>query len=156
MLLKFEPIALDRQSAYLKRLAQSGWEASDYAFTNLWSWGREYGLEWAWEGPLVWIRETRPQIRYWAPVGSTDSIDWLKTIDTCFTEQPHFIRVPELLMKKWHKAFGNQASITPTKEHWDYLYSVTDLVELKGNRFHKKKNLLNQFKKKLRFYLPRS
>jgi hypothetical protein len=44
---------------------------------------------------------------------------------------------------------------TAVEDQWDYLYSVPDLVELKGNRFHKKKNLLNQFRKKYDFaYLP--
>ena len=36
-----------------------------------------------------------------------------------------------------------------------YVYSVSDLIDLKGNRFHKKKNLLAQFVKKYDYaYVP--
>ena len=39
-------------------------------------------------------------------------------------------------------------TIDESRGHWDYLYAATELVALQGNRFHKKKNLLNQFMKK--------
>ncbi len=42
---------------------------------------------------------------------------------------------------------GNRIRVDESRGHWDYLYSLPELVALKGNRFHKKKNLLNQFKK---------
>ena len=37
--------------------------------------------------------------------------------------------------------------IEEDRANWDYIYDVKELVTLRGNRFHKKKNLLNQFKK---------
>jgi hypothetical protein len=40
---------------------------------------------------------------------------------------------------------GDTLDVEETPDHWDYLYRVEDLVELKGNRYHKKKNLVNQF-----------
>lgn len=47
----------------------------------------------------------------------------------------------------WEKQLP-ELTLTSHREHWDYLYSVPELIELKGNRFHKKKNLFNQFVKK--------
>ncbi len=43
---------------------------------------------------------------------------------------------------------GNNLTIEEERGNWDYLYHTIDLIELKGKRFHKKKNLLNQFRKK--------
>jgi hypothetical protein len=57
------------------------------------------------------------------------------------------IRVPRLCFALWQQAFGQRIRATEARDHFDYVYSVPELVELKGNKFHKKKNLLNQFEK---------
>ncbi|MFT8135485.1 phosphatidylglycerol lysyltransferase domain-containing protein, partial [Salmonella enterica] len=62
-----------------------------------------------------------------------------------------FIRVPGELADFWRRDFGERAEFIEARDHFDYVYGVQDLVELKGNKFHKKKNLLNQFKKKCDF-----
>ena len=43
------------------------------------------------------------------------------------------------------------AVIEEQRGHWDYLYAGRDLIDLKGNRYHKKRNLLNQFIRKYPF-----
>ena len=155
MALQFEPISLEQQDLYRERLKQSNWEASDYSFVNLWGWRKAYGLEWAWDDDLVWIRQAAPKAALWAPVGPWDQIDWPGRIARHFTGSTIFIRVPEPLIYCWRAAMGGRVAATAVEDQWDYLYSVPDLVELKGNRFHKKKNLLNQFRKKYDFaYLP--
>ncbi len=63
--------------------------------------------------------------------------------------------MPENLIRLWKDSFNHLITIEESRGHWDYLYSVSELIELKGKRFHKKKNLLNQFKKKYDFeYVP--
>lgn len=145
MTLNFEPISLEKQHLYREHLKQTQWEASDYSFVNLWGWCREYGLEWAWDDDLVWIHQSQPVDAIWAPVGHWDLVDWAERLSRHFPEKSAIIRVPEPLIRYWKTALGDRIAVTATEEHWDYLYSVQDLIELKGNRFHKKKNLLNQF-----------
>ncbi|WP_373499157.1 DUF2156 domain-containing protein [Desulfococcus sp.] len=145
MTLAFEPVSLDKQHIYRERLKETRWEASDYSFVNLWGWSREYGLTWAWDDDLVWIRQAQPVSALWAPVGPWDRVDWPHRIRCHFPEKTTIIRVPEPLIHDWKAALGEGITVTAAEEHWDYLYSVKDLIELKGNRFHKKKNLLNQF-----------
>ena len=60
----------------------------------------------------------------------------------------HMIRVPESLLT--HLPDGLE--IQESRDQWDYLYDKQELVELKGNRFHKKKNLVNQFRKKYEWH----
>ena len=69
MNLKFEPIRLEKQQAYLKLLEKCAQKSSDYSFSNLFGWGEEYGLSWAWQDGLVWIKQTRPDVCCWAPIG---------------------------------------------------------------------------------------
>ena len=155
MPLNFEPIRLDKQNKYLKHFAQCSQKASDYSFVNLWGWTVEYGLRWAWKDGLVWIKQTIPETVYWAPVGQWKDTFWDHSLYDYFTSQAVFTRIPEDLARHWKEQLGNRIIIEEVKDHWDYLYHVYELVSLRGNRFHKKKNLLNQFLKKYRFeYIP--
>ncbi|NNL78272.1 MAG: DUF2156 domain-containing protein [Desulfobacterales bacterium] len=155
MALQFEPISLEKQKEYLELLARCPQVASDYSFLNLWGWAEEYGLRWAWENDCVWIQQTLPDIYYWAPVGAWQEIDWIARVKENIDRRTTIIRVPEKLAEYWRSSFGELATIEEERAHWDYIYAVSDLSELKGNRFHKKKNLLNQFVKKYEYtYMP--
>ena len=151
MLLDFEPIKLDKQLDYSNHFAACSQKASDYSFVNLWGWAEEYGLLWAWTDELVWIKQTRPQHCYWAPVGAWESIDWPECFQKYLNDETRFMRVPENLLRCWKGEMKKRLAVEETRGHWDYLYSFTDLVELKGNSFHKKRNLLRQFKRKYDF-----
>lgn len=143
----FEPIQLERAEIYHQHLKQTPQAASDYSFANIWGWAREYNLEWAFSDDLVWIRQNSPQIVYWAPVGPWDQIDWPGVFQRNDFE-PGFTRVPEVLADLWRQQAGDMLRIEEDRANWDYVYDVEELVSLRGNRFHKKKNLLNQFKNK--------
>lgn len=155
MSLHFEPITLDRQEAYLTLLAQCPQIASDYSFLNLWGWAEEYALHWAWDEELVWIRQSRPEEYLWAPVGSWDAVDWQSRLNSNPPMKSTFTRVPQTLADLWRDQFAQDIQIEEERGNWDYLYRVADLIELKGKRYHKKKNLVNQFNRKYDFtYLP--
>jgi hypothetical protein len=151
MPLNFEPISLDRQKDYLDLLANCPQVASDYSFLNIWAWAEDYGLRWAWDGKLAWIKQTRPQEALWAPVGPWGAVDWKSQLPAVQSGGGAFIRVPEQLAEIWRSQFGERVIVAPERGHWDYLYAVSDLVDLPGNRFHNKKNLLNQFLKSYEF-----
>jgi len=155
MVLNFESISLEQQSEYSKYFAKCPQKVSDYSFVNLWGWTEEYGLDWAWTDNLVWIRQTLPEILYWAPIGAWDKIDWKSCFDEFSERQNRFIRIPEELLQVWKETYGDRITIEEERGNWDYIYSIPELIELKGKRFHKKKNLLNQFKKKYSFqFIP--
>jgi hypothetical protein len=60
-----------------------------------------------------------------------------------------------MLTNLWREKFSQEIRIEEERGNWDYFYRVSDLIELKGNRYHKKKNLLNQFNRKYDFsYQP--
>lgn len=143
--LHFEPISLEKQQAYIEKLAQSSQVSSDYSFSNIFGWGEEYGLTWAFNERLVWIRQEKPRPSYWAPIGDWENTDWQKVFrdNSCV-----LTRVPEKLTIIWKDMLGDRLTIEEVRNHWDYRYDINELIELKGKRFHKKKNLLNQFLKK--------
>jgi len=149
-MLNFEDITLSGQDAYRALLERSGVKASDYSFINLWGWAHEYGLSWAWEDDLVWIRQSTPAPCLWAPVGAWGEADWQRVFASPAARELPFTRVPGELLRAWEAALPGRVHAEEAREHWDYLYSAPELLELKGNRFHKKKNLLTQFRNKYR------
>jgi hypothetical protein len=155
MPLAFEPINLDRQTEYLGFLDACPVKSSDYSFVNLWSWADAYGLLWAWTSKLVWIKQTYPQDVFWAPVGAWNQVKWEETEPFRLQQGVSFIRVPETLATLWQAMPGNRVSLEASRSQWDYLYAISELATLNGNRFHKKKNLVNQFRKKYDYaYVP--
>lgn len=140
--LAFTPITLDRQEEYLALLRATPQVASDYSLVNLWAWAEEHDLTWAWADGLVWIRQRQPTLAYWAPVGPWATIDWQQMMPRLFGLP--LVRLPERLALLMAHGLPN-SRIRTTREHWDYLYSVPELVALAGNRFHAKLNLLRQF-----------
>jgi uncharacterized protein len=141
------PISLDKREEYLERLARCPQKTSDFSFGNLWGWAEEYGLTWRFGESHVWILQTKPREVFWAPIGPWTDVDWETC--PCLAHGLDFIRVPEKLCELWRRAMPDRLDLVEAREHWDYVYSVPELVELRGNRFHKKKNLLSQF---LRIY----
>lgn len=140
----FSPIDLQQAEEYQRLLRQTPQVASDFSFANIWGWAREYGLEWAFSDNLVWLRQNDPHPVYWAPVGPWQNIDWPTTFKRHLF-QKGFKRVPEMLADLWRQQIGEPLIIEEDRANWDYVYDVEELTALSGNRFHKKKNLLNQF-----------
>lgn len=153
--LDFRPIRLEDQEAYGRISARCPQLTSDYSFANLWGWAKEYGLQMAWSDDLVWIHQQHPQPRHWAPIGDWDRIDWSPWEKKLSKPSLLLTRIPQALVETWQTAIPHGITVEERRDHWDYIYSSFDLRDLKGNRFHKKKNLLNQFKKKYAFqYYP--
>ena len=119
--LQFEPINLEKQQAYLDKLAQSKQVTSDYSFSNLFGWGEEYGLSWAFNERLVWIKQEKPRPCYWAPIGDWENTDWQKVFD-----DHHCVltRVPEKLSVIWQDLLPGRLKIEEVRNHWDYLYDI--------------------------------
>jgi len=147
-IMNFVNIALSRQDEYNNFFCQCTQKASDYSLANIWGWAEEYGIKWSFAYDLVWLKQTRPEEVFWAPVGDWD-LDWRK-IYSRIKKPIRFIRVPEKLKQIWLEQLPG-IMVQESRDHWDYLYLVQELIELKGNKFHKKKNLLNQFVKKYDF-----
>lgn len=150
--LPFHPFSLRDRTRYESLFNRCPQKASDYSFVNLWGWRTIYGLSLAWDEDLVWIRQEVPRPMLWAPIGDWEAVDWEKRV----VIHPEFlehatIRVPERLAAIWSRCFGERMQVTESREHWDYVYAAQDLRELKGNKYHKKKNLLSQFLKSYDF-----
>ena len=143
---EYSSISFADMEQYRNLLGRCSNRASDYSFANIWGWAPHYDLEWRFDGTLCWIRQKRPFPCNWAPVGPWEAVsDWTRSPD--FIEGARFIRVPEALCRIWENIAPGRVHVEESRGQWDYLYLASELAELAGNRFHKKKNLVRQFEK---------
>ncbi|MDR2175620.1 MAG: phosphatidylglycerol lysyltransferase domain-containing protein [Synergistaceae bacterium] len=150
MKLSFSPLTIERRKReeYSSLFALCGERASDYSFTNIWGWSEERRYEWAFHDGLCWLRLTGgPAPVWWAPVGNWNRPDWAELLNGLFPSGAVFERVPQTLAGIWREQLRERLRLEEQRSEWEYLYSCEKMIALSGNRLHKKKNLLNQFRK---------
>ncbi len=140
----FTPISLNHKVEYLQYWQDMSEHSIDYSFANIWGWSKYYNLKWSFSDKLCWLKQDSNN-SLWAPVGDWSNIDWKK--EHMLNAGATLIRVPERLVLILEKALGHRVKKEETRGQWEYLYKSEDLAKLPGNRFHKKRNHLNAFKK---------
>ncbi|RJR24091.1 MAG: DUF2156 domain-containing protein [Desulfobacteraceae bacterium] len=154
----FKPIELSDREIFFKYFKVDHPGISELSFTNLFVWRNRYRPVWTQHGGCLLILCYPEGDTPFAlpPVGLGDkpaAIEYLFNALEKSGLQAKICRVPE--------AFIN-AYIDPDRFTWiadrdnsDYVYTTLDLIELSGNRLHKKKNHINQFKRNNSFeYRP--
>lgn len=144
----FTPVSLEQKEEFIKLWAMTPIHSLDYTLTNLWGWQDFYGLEWRFERDLCWIRQTKPHLIHWAPLGNWQETNWQDELISLTDRTRHeFHRVPELLAQIWKQALPNLIEAKDDRGQWEYLYKQEDLANLSGNKFHKKRNHYNSYVK---------
>lgn len=151
-MLNFEPISLEKQELYNKYFSITPEQSADYTFMNLLGLKDIYMLEWAFTEKLVWIRQKSPYTIYWAPIGDWFNANFCNDFSPCEISGETIIRIPKELALFWEKT--TKIKVKETRDEWEYVYDYNELIELKGKKFHKKKNLYKQFTKNEYEYKP--
>ncbi|MFA0889760.1 MAG: DUF2156 domain-containing protein [Synergistales bacterium] len=145
MELNWEPLFLGKREDYRSRFGRTPEPSAHYTFASLWGWNVNCAYEWAWDGPLVWIRANRPSRTCMAPVGDWDAVDWAETLPKRWSPGTVFKDVPMGLARRWEQALPGRIRLEPSRGEWEYVHRVEDLVTLKGNRFRTKAQKLRRF-----------
>lgn len=142
--LLFHPITLDETEHFYHMWNLTLERAMTYSMVTLWGWRAYNELEWAFDDNLCWIRPTKfePNL-FWAPVGDWEKADWGSLLHSGMK----FICVPEKLEAIWRAQLGGRIQSEEDRGQFEYVYNTSDLASLKGNRYHKKKNHLQAYRK---------
>lgn len=147
-MLKFKPIELKDAANYTASYNKCEEKAGDYTFTNLWCWQDKYKFELAYADNLYWLRHhDGDKIVYNPPIGKWDRDDWESLIHKYFPDGFGFTRVPDYLTEKLQSVFGDNLEVADQREHWEYVYSIQELISLHSYRYRNKRKLSNQFKR---------
>lgn len=146
---EFEDIDLRHVAPYMERWERTATPASDYSFPILWGWAKDYGYQVAVEksDDLFWIRQTIPRLYNLAPIGDWRRNDWAELVSANYGKKCKFWLVPEQLLDIWRAQFGSRIEAESDRGNWEYLYSLRELASLSGNKYMKKRNRVNQFRR---------
>lgn len=145
----YRPLELGAKPAIDAALAAAPPATSELTFTNLFIWRHHYRPLWReQEGRLLLVMAPHGQEPFGLPpLGAGDlTAPALAILDDLATAgvPPRLCRVGA---EVWARMDQTRFAARADRDQSDYVYASQDLIQLKGNRFHRKKNHLNKFLK---------
>ncbi len=149
MQVEFLPLNLASQGRYDALWQQCPVQAMDYTFVNLWGWQEHTQLHWHFSEKLCWLKPIAGQGGHmpllWAPVGPWEEVNWAE--EACLKQGARMERVPQALAFMLEKALPGRVDLEENRDQFEYLYDRDALAKLAGNKYQKKRNHVNGFKK---------
>jgi hypothetical protein len=121
--------------------------SSDMSFIILWAWKDFFGYEISWEPELLWMRQTKPDLKWLAPAGSWHRDDWEQQLLEHVGSEADFVDVPKSLVQIWQEQLGSRITAVENRNSFEYLYNVEELATLAGNKHMKRRNRVNKFRR---------
>lgn len=120
----------------------------EYSFVNLFCWQNLYRYSWFFYKDNLVIHDDRSQALF-MPLGDDLEPEGLFSLSKKAVAaglSGNIGLVPEFYVETWPD-LDRYFSITADRDAADYVYMTGELAGLKGNKLHKKKNLISQFKR---------
>ena len=143
----FQPIRIEDKKTYEKYLFDDTERGCGYSFTNLFLWeGQQAAVV---ENHLVLFSCLSCRSVYPYPAGKGDKRPVLdaiiadageRNIPCCLTG------LREEDMQELNRLYPDKFRIHPDRDSYDYVYEINALADLKGRKYHSKKNHLNRFR----------
>ncbi len=145
-MIDFKRIELSDKPLYDSYLENESGRGCEFSFANLYLWGRQSFAEVY--GHIVMFSQFNRRSVYPYPLGSGDKKAVLDAIieDSAARGIPCRITgVSEHARKTMEELYPNRFRFHCDEGAFDYVYSIDDLAELKGKKYHSKRNHLNRF-----------
>ena len=146
MMLDFKPITLSDKALYEKYLHLSTHRGCNFSFANVYLWGKQSILEK--DGCLMTLSQFGKFFVYPYPLGKGDIKIAVSALIDDAAERKIPLRLSGLLdaeCEELDAAFPDVFCFKPSRDSSDYVYLIEDLAELKGKKYHGKRNHLNRF-----------
>lgn len=149
----FFHITINYKDIIQKKLWEYQPQASEYNFTNLFIWEEYYKLKFSFlDKWLIILSDNQSnQPYFFQPIGPDDRtevvhhiLSWL--YNTYPMVKPMIKRADKKLIEEIKK--DKKLEYKTDRDYFDYIYSAQDLIYLKGQKYHSKRNHLKQFFKK--------
>ena len=130
--------------------------SQESCFSNLYMWQGGYNMKYdVVDGFLVVFAGYDPIGDYFHfPVGSGDKRQVLEKLDEYMTDKYGTYSIRKLhknQVEELEMLMPGKFSFEENREFFDYIYSVDDLINLSGKKYHSKKNHFNTFVKKYNY-----
>lgn len=131
-------------------LSRKNSKNSEFTFTNLFMWRKSYDMKYAVINNMFCIfpkHKNGPRSATF-PIGEGDIKPVIEEILKYFEEinETPLIRLyDDEAVKKLFSAYPDKFVLTEDVSGFDYVYKVSDLINLSGKKYHSKKNHVNRF-----------
>jgi hypothetical protein len=144
----YKELAIEDKDRFVHALSQDPPQVSELTFTNLFMWRRRNNPLWREEdGLLLVIMRPEGHAPFGLPpVGKGDK---KRALDALAKDLAHLCGSARI--ERADRALVDTCvdtsvfDVVEDRDNFDYVYSTQDLINLSGNRFHRKKNHLNRF-----------
>ena len=147
-MLKLEPLTTAQIPLLREFLSRYPRQSCDYNICKLLSWGKIYNNQYTlWEGHLVLVNPQYSYLLY--PVGPGLGADKTRELFDLYREdapEAKLLIIPE----NWQEScpgLDRHFEISDDRDWYDYVYATEKMVNLRGKKLTKKKNLISQFRR---------
>ena len=140
---EFRPLEIGDLGEFNQAFKSHPPEISEFTFTNLYAWRETYQFRVSILNGLMILRsESKGKTRFFNPIGGGDINAAIERVldDTAGI----FIRLPEATGSLFQH--DPHIKIELDRDNSDYLYKMSDLVNLLGKKYDGKRNLIKKFK----------
>lgn len=143
-MLDFKPLCLEQKEEY-DRILQHKTRGCAHSFVNLYLWGRQKAV--VHEGNLAVFSQFDGRSMYLFPAGA----DPKPTLDALMQDAAQRgipFRLTGMMAEDCallEQLYPGRFRYHTDRDHFDYVYHIDDLAELKGRKYQRKRNHLNRF-----------
>lgn len=145
-MIEFKKLTLEDKPLYEKYLFGDKERGCEYSFANLYLWGRQSAA--LFEGNILLFSQFDRKSLYPFPVGQGDKKGALDAIIADAKERGIPCRISgihEEDRKLLEELYPNKFRFHCSRDSYDYVYAIDDLADLKGKKYHKKRNHFYRF-----------
>ena len=152
-MMNFNPITIKNMEEIQSHLQRANSPFCDHCFVDIFIWKDHFKTHFCILDDILFLKtEAFPTGTpiYIAPIGPSDFIKAVPYIheDARQRSVPFIMTSLTLGQKKiLEETFPDEFSFEELRNSADYIYSSSDLISLKGSKFHSKRNFINRFKK---------
>ncbi|MGI6573537.1 MAG: DUF2156 domain-containing protein [Fermentimonas sp.] len=151
-MLTFKMIELSDRPLISPYLQKQNYRASDFCFTNLYTWGKRFNTQFAVANGWLFIRfkDNCGRNSYLKPIGMGDlreAIEWIIEDHTAFDSVFQLRGLTEEMIEEVSAAFPERFNYNFNRSVSDYIYTTEKLTHLKGKKLQSKRNHINRFKR---------
>lgn len=155
---QFRDLTLEDKTLFDHAFTQIPPQISEFTFTNLFIWRQAYQIKISrFHTLLCLLSDQGANSFFFPPIGKGDVVECNQNLLHYLEGKgitPKIARMPEVIVEQidW-KISGMKTELDRNQS--DYIYLTQDLIELKGRKYHRKRNHIKQFQEKYSFqYIP--